>query len=277
MKYCQWLLLSIVMIAALDSCRSAKKIQTAIAKKDTAQIVIVPPIETRDLHADSMRYIHDVFDAVQKNRLDFNTFSAKVKVDFKGSDGKSSDFNAFLRIKKDSVIWVSIIAALGIEAFKVMITPDSVKVLNKLDKIIQLRSLEYLQDVTHIPFTFSELQDLLLGNPIYLDTNIVSYRKQDKNVSLISVGTLFKHLLTVNNASYLPEHSKLDDVGLIQARTCDITYGDYDSKNGFRFSKYRRITVSEKSKLDIELQYKQFDFNLDLEFPFKIPKNYKRQ
>ncbi|MFT3826961.1 MAG: DUF4292 domain-containing protein [Chitinophagaceae bacterium] len=277
MKYCLWLVLSVALVAGLDSCRSAKKIQTAIAKKDTTQTVVVPPVEVRDLHADSMRYIHDVLGAIQKNRLDFTTFSAKVKVDFKGGDGKSSDFNAFLRVKKDSAIWVSIIAALGIEAFKVIITPDSVKVLDKLEKRVQLRSLEYLQEVTHIPFTFSELQDLLVGNLIYLDSNIVSYRKQEKSVSLISVGSLFKHLLTVNNTTYLPEHSKLDDVGVIQARTCDITYGDYETKNGFRFSKYRRITVSEKSKLDIELQYKQYDFNVVLEFPFKIPKNYKRQ
>jgi len=43
------------------------------------------------------------------------------------------------------------------------------------------------------------------------------------------------------------------------------------------FSTYRKIAVSEKAKLDIELQFKQFDFNAALSFPFNIPKNYKRQ
>ena len=72
------------------------------------------------------------------------------------------------------------------------------------------------------------------------------------------------------------QHSKLDDVDANRARTADLTYGDYEVKNGIRFSTYRRITVSEKKKLDIEMQFKQFDFNVELDFPFKIPRNYKR-
>jgi outer membrane lipoprotein-sorting protein len=93
----------------------------------------------------------------------------------------------------------------------------------------------------------------------------------------MSVGVLFKHLLTVNKDDYTLEHSKLDDVDPIRARTADVTYSDYQNKNGVRFSTRRKITVSEKSKLDIEMEFKQFDFNVDLNFPFSIPKNYKRK
>ena len=93
----------------------------------------------------------------------------------------------------------------------------------------------------------------------------------------MSLGILFKHLITVNREDYTLQHSKLDDVDAIRARTADLTYGDYQVKNGFRFSSFRKITVSEKSKLDIEMEFKQFDFNADLSFPFTIPKNYKRQ
>src|SRR5688572_9711280 len=146
MKYCLGLLMLAMIITAGNSCRSTRKIQTAITKKDTVQVIPVA-----DPKADSMRYIHEVYDRIMKNRIDFNTFSAKVKVDFEGSDGKKSDFNAFIRLKKDSVMWISIIAAFGIEGFRVLITPDSVKVINKLDKVIQLRSVEYLREVSRIP------------------------------------------------------------------------------------------------------------------------------
>jgi hypothetical protein len=137
--------------------------------------------------------------------------------------------------------------------------------------------LESLQEVTQMPLTFSDLQNLLIGNPIFLDSNINSYKKDDKSISLISVGTIFKHLLTVNKDDYSLQHSKLDDVDPVRARTADLTYGDYQNKNGIRFSTYRKITVSEKSKLDIEMDFKQFDFNVDLSFPFNVPKNYKRK
>jgi Domain of unknown function (DUF4292) len=274
MRLFKWLMVSAVLFVFIESCRSTKKIQTVIAKKDTVQVA---PVVNMDNKIDSMRFITEVFQKVQNNRIDFKTFSAKVKVDFEGGDGKKADFNAFLRLKKDSVLWISINAALGIEAFRVLITPDSVKVLNKIDKVIQLRSVEYLQEVAKIPLTFYELQDLLVGNPVFLDSNITSYKREERTVSLISIGELFKHLLTVSSGDNLLQHSKLDDVDAIRARTADITYGDYETKNSIRFSTFRRITVSEKTRLDITLQFKQFDFNADLNFPFNIPRNYKYQ
>lgn len=272
MKHTIRFLILIIVVGSLVSCRSTKRIQTAMSKKDTTAITVTSKPDSK---RDSMRFIKQVYENVQKNNIDFNTFSAKVKVNFEGNDGKKSDFNAFIRMKKDSILWISINAALGIEAFRVIVTPDSVKVLNKLDKVVQLRSVGYLQEVAKIPLSFTELQNLIVGNAPYLDSNIVSFINEESTISLLSVGQLFKHFLTVSKSDNRLQHSKLDDVDNIRARTCDITYGDYENKNGVVFSAFRKITVSEKSKLDIEMQYKQFDFNEELNFPFSIPKNYK--
>jgi len=267
--------LTIVMAAVVSicSCRSTKSIQTAISKKDTTQVV-VPDMSSRN---DSIKFMKDIYHAVDKNRIDFQTFSGKVKVDFEGSDGKKNDFNAFIRLRKDSVLWVSVNALLGIEAFRVLITPDSVWVLNKLDKVVQLRSVSYLKEITKLPLTFKELQDLIVGNPIYFDSSITSYKQDNNALSVLYIGEVFKHLLTVNPENKVVQHSKLDDVDPVRARTADISYGDYETRDGKPFSTFRKITVSEKSKLDIEMKFKQFDFNVPLNFPFGIPKNYKLQ
>ncbi|MEP7258245.1 MAG: DUF4292 domain-containing protein [Flavitalea sp.] len=265
------LLAGVIACVLLMACRSTKKIQHVITSKKDSVVTHGPD------KFDSAKYMATLYTTVVHNRINFQTFSAKVKVDFEGKDGKKSDFNAFFRLQKDSLLWISINALLGIEAFRVMITPDSVKVLNKLDKIAQLRSVSYLKEVTKLPFTFKELQDLIVGNPIYLDSNMVSFKKSGNTISVISIGDLFKHLLTLNGTDFVALHSKLDDVDAIRARTADITYGDYENKNGLSFSTFRKITVSEKSKLDIEMKYKQFDFNEPLNFPFSIPKNYKLQ
>ncbi len=130
-------LLIIIVGFGETSCRSAKKITTAISKKDTnTEKPILPTAE--DLHADSLKYIHQLYSHIKSNIIDCNTFSAKLKVHYEGSDGKDYEFNAFIRLQKDKMIWISINATLlGIEAFRAVITPDSVKVLNKLDKIYQ--------------------------------------------------------------------------------------------------------------------------------------------
>ncbi len=95
---------------------------------------------------------------------------------------------------------------------------------------------------------------------------------QDNTVSLLSIGDWFKNLITVNENDKNIQHSKLDDVDVNRNRTCDLTYSDYENKKGVNFSTNRKITVAEKSKLDIRLDFKQYDFNETLSFPFPFLK-----
>jgi hypothetical protein len=261
-----------VLMLMIMSCRSTKKIQTAFSKKDTSQVVMIS-----DSKFDSAGFIKNVTTRVDGNYIDFNTFSGTVKVDYRGGDGKSYDFNAFLRMKKDSIIWVSINAALGIEAFRLLITPDSVKVLNKLDKVAQFRTLAYLQDVTKLPIDFHTLQDILIGNPVYFDrNNIISVKIEESAISLTSIGNLFKHFLTISNADYVVMNSKLDDREPGRSRTAVLVYDSYETKGNVKFATKRKISVAEKSTLEVSLDYKQFDFNENLNYPFSVPKNYKK-
>jgi hypothetical protein len=87
----------------------------------------------------------------------------------------------------------------------------------------------------------------------------------------------FKNLLTLSSDNFYLTHSKLDDVDISRSRTADLTYSDYENKSGFNFSTYREITVSEKNRLDIRLNYKQYEFNKELSVSFNIPKNYTKK
>jgi Domain of unknown function (DUF4292) len=111
------------------------------------------------------------------------------------------------------------------------ITKDSVKLLNKQDKIYTARSVSYLQEVTALPLDLSSLQDLLLGNPVFLDSNIISYSLTPSTISLQSNGSFFKNLFTIGLTNKLVQSSKLDDRDELRSRTCYLTYEDYDQKN----------------------------------------------
>lgn len=257
----------------MASCRPAKKVQrieSAISKKDTAEAVIVKPPKT----VDSFELVKDIVYNLNKNRINFTTFSAKVRVEYEGKDN-SNQANAYIRIQKDSLIWVSLTGALGIEGYRALITRDSVMLMNKLDKTIQYRSISYLQDITKVPFDFYALQDFIVGNPIFLDSNIVSFKSANDQLLVSMVGTVFKNLITIDNQSLNIVHSKLDDINPLKNRTADITYDDYEKQDSINFSTKRKITVSEKSKLDINLDFKNYNFNKLQDYPFNIPKNYK--
>lgn len=264
----------LMIVVLLVSCKSAKKIQTAITKTktDTTQMIIVD-----NAHADSVAVIHDLMMKLNSNRIaSFKTFSAKVKVNYRDKEGEQPELTVFVRMQKDSLIWISVNATIfSYEALRVLITPDSVKVLNKKDKIVQLRSVNYLKELVDLPFDFYTLQDFLLGNPIYLDSNVVSYKKNPQSITLMNVGVLFKHLLSITSGDYLLLHSKLDDVDPLRNRTADLTYTGYETSNGVKFATERRVSVSEKGKLDIDMDFKQYGFNEILSYPFSIPKNFK--
>ena len=119
------------------------------------------------------------------------------------------------------------------------------------------------------------MQDIIIGNPVYTGDSVVSYRQTENRILIGTMGKLFKNLLTISADNNLIERSKLDDIDISQNRTADITYADYERNNGISFSTDRDITVAEKTKVDINLQFKQYEFNKELSFPFSIPRNYK--
>ena len=254
------------------ACRSTKKIQTAIAKKDSS---VVSPVITA-LHEDSMLFIRSVYEDMRRNRIDFGTFSAKVNVDYVDADDKKYNVNAFLRMQKDSAIWISVNAIFGIEALRVFITKDSVKLLNKQDKEYTAKPISYLQETTSLPLDLPIMQDLLIGNPVFLDSNIISYSKSAETISLLSIGSFFKNLLTLTEGDHQVQRIKLDDLDISRNRTGDLTYSDYEVKKGVDFATKRKISIAEKKKLDIRLDYKQYEFNEPLTFPFNIPRNFSR-
>ncbi len=263
------LLIFIAAICFLVSCRSTKKIQSAISKKDTTQIVVIPNQKN-----DSIAFIQNTLQQLAVNKIGFTTFNAKVNIDYRDASDKNYNVNANVRMYKDSAIWISINAVLGIEAMRVFITKDSVKLLNKLEKRYTARSVDYLQEVTSLPLDLKVMQNLLLGNPVFLDNNIVSYSRGDGIISLLSIGSIFKNLVTISDGNKTLLRSKLDDADVTRNRTANLTYGDYESRKGVLFSRERRISISEKKKLDIKLSYRQYDFNDPVTFPFSVPKNY---
>lgn len=257
------------------SCRSTRKIQTVIAPKDTTTVVSTVP-QQPSFKEDSVKFMQETVNAINANHIDFSSFSAKVDVDYEDAGGKKYNVTAHVRMQKDSVIWISIRAILGIEGLRALITEDSVKILDKQNNVYTARSVSYLQEVTALPLDLSSLQDLFLGNPVFVDSNLVSYTQTEQAITLLTIGDFFKNLLTVDKNNKLLSSSKLDDTDALRNRTCYLTYGSYENKAGFSFATKRRISVTEKKKLDIKMDFKQYSFNETLSFPFSVPKNYKQ-
>lgn len=270
MKVTGWIFV-ILLSLLFTQCKSGRIITKAIAPRDTTKV-----IEMKS-PADSFLLINSTKEIIKKNFIDFKTFSAKIKLEIDDSKGRKPDLLANIRMIKDSAIWISISASiLNLEVFRVLITKDSVILLNKQEKEVQYRSISYLQEITEIPFNFKTLQNLLVGNPIFYSDSNINVRKFEEFLLVSSINSEFKNLLTISTSDNTLKHSKLDDVNFARNRTADFTYDSYENNNGFKFSTYRQIIASEKNKLDVRMNFKQFEFNKELSVYFSVPKNYKK-
>lgn len=269
-------IITISFLIVLFACKPAKKIQKVAevtSTSDTIKVFADKRIELKDTAVTGK----NIYNKVISSKINFTTFSAKAKIAYSSKE-ENQDATVYIRIKNDSAIWLSLRGPLGIEGFRVLITKDSVKVMNLLKKNVQYTNIGFLQQFTGIPFDFSALQDLIIGNPVFTDSNVLSYTTQNNNqLQLLMQGFIFKHLFTGDITNYKVLRSTLNDPDVKTNRTCDIFYNDYENSDGNLFSTKRRIFVeSTQLNCNINLDFKQNNFNQPVTFPFNIPRNYKR-
>lgn len=276
MKYFFAILLPVMLLVVFGSgCRSSHKISTAIQKqKDTAALSAE---DAAKRYVDSVKKVKLAYEKVVANNINYTYFSSKTNIEYDDAKGQHYDFNTFIRMKKDSVIWISIIAALGIEGFRIKITPDSIFIIDKVARTFQTRTLDYIRKSGEVPFDFTTLQNLIVGNNIYLDTTVVQYNDKGEHILFTTAGEAFSHLFTLNKSDFRILHNKIDDIRINQNRTLTIANLDYLPVGNFMFPSERTITITDKKLINVQLKYKQVDFNQTLNFPFSIPRNYKRK
>lgn len=266
----RYTLLGLTASFFLVACRGTRKIQQAINNRaDSVEMY------AQAARIDSMQFIKRQYDSLVSQRIEFNTFSGKIDVDYEETEGKKLNVNVQVRIQRDSVIWLSLTAIFGIEGVRACITPDSVKVMNKQEKTYMVRPISYLQEVTALPLDLHSLQDLLVGNPIFLDPNFQQYTQGSGVISLQGNNDWFRKLLTIGEGDKRISSYKLDDLNVNRPRTSYLTYADYENKQGKWFARRRTVQVSEKKNFSVRLNYKQYGFNETLSFPFVVPKNYR--
>ena len=261
------------LLLLATSCATFKKvqiIQDAVSKSDTTKRQFVAEIKK----VDSLAIVKNILSKIAIAKLDYKTMNARIKVEYQSAKDADS-FIANVSMIKDSQIYITIRGEMGFIGIKAYIKKDSVVLLYPLNKTksIERKPISYLQEVVKIPFTFSTLQDLILGNPIFMDsTSILSFKSNDNQFQVSLMGRLFKNLVILNNDNSKVLHLKLDDVDLNQHRTCDITFNDHVDVGQYHFPLKRAISIVAQQKLDIQMEVKEFTFNEPVKYTFAIPK-----
>lgn len=230
------------------------------------------------------------------SRLDSASFKAEW-INAKASvttidDGNETSFNISMRAKKDSVIWISISPLLGIEVARVLITPDTVKFLDRLHGKYQVNTFETINKLLQLKVNFEIVQSLLYGN-------FFAYKKNENRFNSVYLedkyyilSSLTKHKLKRSLEEKDPNKPIIQDVYINHVyfrilkmavedqrigKSLETEYDDFrvTEAGQFPFKSVTRITAEKN--FEIRIEYGKVSTGEPQEFPFSVPNNYERE
>jgi hypothetical protein len=258
--------LLIGLLLGLASCRSTKITEPVYTKVPKVQILI---------------------ESVQSAHFNFEWFSGKIAGKYK-DDTQSFSFKGSIKIKKDSLIWMSISPGLGLELGRVLFDQDSLHFMNRFDKTYFKSSYADLSEKVNCPLTYARIQDLLTGNSLS-DFDEKKYYS-DLVGSLFKIGSVsekqFKKLersrrkfnQEIFTALVNPKTYKIDTQYLTNFklnRKLWISYQDFEIHNNQYFAESIGLNISTKKELSLNLSYSRINLSKELKFSFKVPKSYE--
>lgn len=256
------LLISVFLILTLSGCNLFKR---NIKKNENPNVKEIEKIQEK----------------VNSDNLIFQTFTAGFSGTYKDQK-RQLPLKGIIKIKKDTFIWISIRPFLGIELARILLTPDSIKYINKANSQYFKENYEYLKKIYGFDINYKLAEDLFT-NKIFSfpqEDNLILYTlKKDDNFY-----TLQKEN-TTNRFSYI--HSLLinNEFNLIKNRlslknntkSINFDYENFSEINSKQFpNKIIISTTNNNVTGKTTLELKSIKINTPIKAKFIIPGNYKR-
>jgi hypothetical protein len=203
----------------------------------------------------------------------WTTFNGRAKTHYEGR-GENHDFSATIRMERGKRIWISVVALGVMEAFRVLVTPDSVQVMDRLHNEYMVIPFSQLGSLMPIRGDFASLQSMLIGDPISTSNQ--------PNAVLDSLDHYLLSHVSPQQTQTLG-FSKSDSTLRIQTITSpDVMlvsrYDNYTIEGGYPFPSKRILSMKDRQDAHlIEMDFNKAAFNEAVDMPFTIPAKYKRK
>ena len=230
-----------------------------------------------------------LFENLKSHELKYDFLSARFSATF-SQDKKNTTFSGQIRIQRDSAIWISISPIMGIEMVRVLITPDSILYMNRIDKSYFTGNFDYINTLINSTLDYDMLQSFLTGNDFSFYENS-SFRPGIENHEYKLITTnrrkLKKYLkhneeisIPLQNIWLNPETFKISKVLIRElipnGRKLEGVY-EYSMNEGQLMpAKVRFDLQTLDHKNTIEMDYSKISLSNKLNFPFTIPDKYMR-
>ena len=215
----------------------------------------------------------------QNTDFEFLSIKAKAQVTMKG-DKKGA--NLSVRMRRDSIIWVTAGLA-GFEGVRAVLTRDSVRVINRLEKTYFSGGYDYLSKLLNVPVSFAQMQTLLLGDylpaPAGTTPTVATEEAARQRVSYKLSSVLVEHLLQAGNTGRVQQLHLSDEAS---KRNLTVDYTDFQpiaTQPALPFAHALFIQAQQPAAgaVTAAINYNKVEVSRTrLSFPFDVPKGYRR-
>jgi hypothetical protein len=231
-----------------------------------------------------------LYSKMMANQLHYDYINAKFTISY--IEGKNkTDLRGQLRMKKDSVIWISFSPALGIEAARLLLTNDSIKFINRLNKKYFSGSYDLVDSLLNTTIDLSILQAMIVGNDITqydvkkfkssIDGGLyrITIQERRKIKKYLRSGETNNKVL-VQNIWLSPDNFRTRKVDLKELADGDnkklgVVYENYKPVDSQMFPENMTLSVISKKSILIEVRFNKVELEKPLSFPFRIPSKYQ--
>jgi hypothetical protein len=254
-------LIAVSFLLLMVSCKARKQMMAKGAATDTTA-----------RHVSNKRA---KLNAIRAGQTSFDAFSGKARTTL-DINGNSNDVTLNIHIKKDKKIWISITAIAGIEVARVLITPDSIMIINRLQSVYLRKPFSYINKFAGDQVNYKTIESLLIGNAIpelinedadlrtSPDSIALSGNLQDLVYKLI-IGPDMKVTQTNLSNQNAGQSMQVNNNTFIQSGSRTIP------------SQIDITSLVKDEKIQVNLHYIKSVFDQPLEFPFSIPTRYKEE
>lgn len=252
--------------------RKEKRIERKVVR---GNLVTVTPDSTafKNAQADVQR----ARQWIQATNIPYQRFQCKAKMNLE-SNGKKQSFMANFRLAKNKIIWVSIHAPLVGEVARAVITPDSVKAMERINKRSYNYSYAGLQKLINLEVDFNTLQNLIIGEAVATDGQITDVKNTGGITRIDIKGNESNNQININQADTTLKQLLVQTNRGVSTSSILIQFDRYQQQNNTRISTLRDYHVQDaKGVVELNMDINKFDINPDIDFPYTVPANYRRQ
>lgn len=178
---------------------------------------------------------------------------------------KEASLSINIKCRKDSIIWASIRAPLGIELFRIQISKDSIYFINRSNRTYFIKSISHIREYLKTEISFREINEMIIAAPRIIK-GVYSFESDSNSYIIKSEKTQYK----IDRTTYRILQANI----LENSNNFFFAFSEFKETSTYFFPQQVSLKVQSADNFLATLKYSSVIIDQKQKISFKIPPHY---